>query len=363
VWLDPQLTWKDHISKSAAKGESAFNAMTRLTASTWGPSVRKSKLLYTAVARPAMTYGAPVWAAGTDGCLIPTARFKALQVLQNKCLRRTLGAYRRTPTAALEKESGTPPIDLYITALVLQRAVKTEGHPVTQAIRAKLHEVWTDATRAEPRRRRGRPRKQTAQPNTNIDKARERGKEIVDRRVSDRANPTPDKRGGRIQVRGQIKEIGDELQEEWKRRWESQAAKPHRHAPTWKEGWSSQPTWIYDGVRKHVATAIFLLRSEVLGLRAWLSGIGVPGITPECSCGHPRQTIQHVLGFCPDQVEARIKLLERTGHTQMDRLLRERDTARWAGQWLLDTGLLEYLQLALKVEATDTGDWAPFTNA
>jgi hypothetical protein len=47
----------------------------------------------------------------------------------------------------------------------------------------------------------------------------------------------------------------------------------------------------------------------------------------------------------------------------MDRLLRERDTAKWAGQWLLDTGLLEYLQVALKVEATDTGDWAPFTNA
>lgn len=60
VWLDPQLTWKDHISKSAAKGESALNAMTRLTASNWGPSVRKSKLLYTAVARPAMTYGAQV---------------------------------------------------------------------------------------------------------------------------------------------------------------------------------------------------------------------------------------------------------------------------------------------------------------
>ena len=91
--------------------------------------------------------------------------------------------------------------------------------------------------------------------------------------------------------------------------------------------------------------------------------IGVPGITPECSCGHQRQTIQHVLGYCPDQVEARTKLIGRTGHTQMDRLLRERDTAKWAGQWLLDTGLLEYLQVALKVEATNTGDWAPFTNA
>ena len=156
---------------------------------------------------------------------------------------------------------------MYITALVLQRALKTEGHPVTQAIKAKLQEVWVDATRAEPRRRRGRSRKQTAQPNTNIDNAREGGKEIVDRRASDREGLTPGQRRGRIQVRGQIKGIGNDLQGEWKRRWESQAAKPHRHAPTWKEGWSSQSTWIYDGVRKHVATAIFLLRSEVLGLR------------------------------------------------------------------------------------------------
>ena len=49
-------------------------------------------------------------------------------------------------------------------------------------------------------------------------------------------------------------------------------------------------------------------------------------------------------------------------HTQMDRLLSKGDTAKWAGQWLLETGLLEYFQVALKVEATNTGDWAPFTN-
>ena len=34
VWLDPQLTWKDHISRSTAEGEIAFNAMTRLIAFT-----------------------------------------------------------------------------------------------------------------------------------------------------------------------------------------------------------------------------------------------------------------------------------------------------------------------------------------
>ena len=85
--------------------------------------------------------------------------------------------------------------------------------------------------------------------------------------------------------------------------------------------------------------------------------------TPKCSCGPPRQTIQHVLEFCPEQIEARAKLVKRAGHTQMDRLLSKGDTAKWAVQQLLDTGLLECFQVALEVEVTNKEDWALFTNA
>ena len=100
-----------------------------------------------------------------------------------------------------------------------------------------------------------------------------------------------------------------------------EAAKPHRSAVTWTEGWETQPLALYDEVPKHVATAILLLRTEVLGLRAWLARIGVPDVGPECSCGGPRQTLQHVLAFCPDQVTARVKLLERARTTRINQLL------------------------------------------
>ena len=40
----------------------------------------------------------------------------------------------------------------------------------------------------------------------------------------------------------------------------------------------------------------------------------------------------------------------------MDRLLNEGDTTKRVRRWLLDTGLLEYLQVVLEVETTDTGD-------
>ena len=53
------------------------------------------------------------------------------------------------------------------------------------------------------------------QPNTNIEKARGRVSEVVDKRPSDRAESMTGQRKGWIQARGQVKEIGDELHEEW----------------------------------------------------------------------------------------------------------------------------------------------------
>jgi hypothetical protein len=58
VWLDPKLTWKEHIAQAARKGLAASSAMARLAASTWGPSARNTRLLYTAIVRPTLLYGA-----------------------------------------------------------------------------------------------------------------------------------------------------------------------------------------------------------------------------------------------------------------------------------------------------------------
>src|SRR5437667_3564891 len=58
VWVDPRLRWTHHIQQAAQKGKAAFEAASRIMASTWGPTVKHSRLLYTAVVRPTMMYGA-----------------------------------------------------------------------------------------------------------------------------------------------------------------------------------------------------------------------------------------------------------------------------------------------------------------
>jgi hypothetical protein len=44
-----------------------------------------------------------------------------LKVVQNKCLRKITGGYKRTPSAALEREAGISPLDLYTEATAFQR--------------------------------------------------------------------------------------------------------------------------------------------------------------------------------------------------------------------------------------------------
>src|SRR5436305_9086369 len=56
---------------------------------------------------------------------------------------------------------------------------------------------------------------------------------------------------------------------------------------------------LYEGLSKAEATALFLMRTEVLGLNAWLASVQVPDILPRCHYGWNAQTVRHVLMQCP----------------------------------------------------------------
>ena len=53
-----------------------------------------------------------------------------------------MGAYKRTPTAAVERETVIPPLDLYINAIAIQQAIITEHYQVSAKIKEKLDKLW-----------------------------------------------------------------------------------------------------------------------------------------------------------------------------------------------------------------------------
>ena len=110
IWLDSKLTYSSHIKRKirAAKGHllNLQNAMGRL----WGTTPKMTRWLYTSVVRPALTYGAVVWAKGTR-----SQNFEKQLTRVNRLALVTMGHFRRgTPTAGLEVIMNIWPLPLYI---------------------------------------------------------------------------------------------------------------------------------------------------------------------------------------------------------------------------------------------------------
>ena len=91
-----------------------MEALGRLVASTWGPTARNTRILYSGIVRPTMLYGVAEWGMRLDGGAHAAHKLLPLKRTQNNGLHRITGGYKRTPVAALEQEAGIIPVDLYI---------------------------------------------------------------------------------------------------------------------------------------------------------------------------------------------------------------------------------------------------------
>lgn len=95
-------------------------ALTKVADSTWGVTLNKARQVYTAVVRPAMTYGATTWHAPEGTRKKGLGPATKLTVLENRCLRSITGAYRAANIKVLEAEAGAIPLDICLDQTVLR---------------------------------------------------------------------------------------------------------------------------------------------------------------------------------------------------------------------------------------------------
>ncbi len=126
----------------------------------------------------------------------------------------------------------------------------------------------------------------------------------------------------------------------------SQAEK--KSATTWNDPWQLQTVALYEGLQKHEATALFLLRTEIIGLNAWLSVIRVPEVLPRCTCGPQTQTVRHVILYCP-QYRQRAQLFYQAGTSDFTKILSRPPGTQAAGRWLIECDILPHLRLAEQI--------------
>ena len=131
VEVDSKLRWGPHINRIHDKYASQSLALSRITASTWGASFKRARIVYSSVIRPALTYGASIWYSPQGTATARKSIDAQLETLQNKSLRTILGAYKAVGGPILEKEADIPPISTTLSKLVanaVKRRYTGKGH-------------------------------------------------------------------------------------------------------------------------------------------------------------------------------------------------------------------------------------------
>lgn len=112
VILDSKLNWKKHIEYRIEKCLRIFWCCKAAIGRSWGLSPKCILWIYTAIAKPLLSYGAFLWWHGTS----PTYTQNRLSHLQRVACLAITGAMNTTPQAALEALLNLPKLDIFIKA-------------------------------------------------------------------------------------------------------------------------------------------------------------------------------------------------------------------------------------------------------
>ena len=105
---------------------------------------------------------------------------------------------------------------------------------------------------------------------------------------------------------------------------------------------------LHKGLHKAESSILVQARTGKIGLRDFLFKRRVPGFdSPWCNCGQGRETVRHILVFCPRERERREHLVQALGEPiDTDRMLSTPGKAGIIARWLLRSGRLGMFQLA-----------------
>lgn len=144
VQLDSKLRWAPHMRHVEAKLVIRQKALQTITGSTWGPSTTAGKQIYSAVARPVLSHGAAGWYTPKGVKGHKKGLNAKLRSIQGKALRQVTGAYKATPTEALQVETNTAPIDIHLRKLTQRSITNMESHTAGAVIEKAVRRIRDD---------------------------------------------------------------------------------------------------------------------------------------------------------------------------------------------------------------------------
>lgn len=134
--FDSKLTWSEHIKYIEDKCKKRINLMRAVAGNQWGASKKTLLTIYRVLIRSVIDYGSIAYNSATDNVK------RRLDVIQHRALRIACGAFCGTASAALQVETGEPPLAVRRKEQELKYAVKVKATPDHPA-KATTEFHWT----------------------------------------------------------------------------------------------------------------------------------------------------------------------------------------------------------------------------
>jgi ribonuclease HI len=121
VIFDSKLTWNAHIEFIEQKCKKRLNLMRMISGQAWGASKKSLLMIYRALIRSVLDYGSIAYNTAS------AASKQRLDRIQHAALRIACGAFKNTPVASLEVETGEMPLELRRQQQELSYAIKLKA--------------------------------------------------------------------------------------------------------------------------------------------------------------------------------------------------------------------------------------------
>jgi ribonuclease HI len=158
IWLDSGLSFRIHVEKWAAKAQAVAYHLRGLTNIKHGRLPAAVRSAVRACVEPVLLYGAEAWYPGTTRPQwsqptkdLPSSNQHLIQRMtkaMNQSMRAILPVWKTTPTAALHRESGIPPVAQLLEARRLRFSARLksldEAHPLVSRTRPPSQPAYHD---------------------------------------------------------------------------------------------------------------------------------------------------------------------------------------------------------------------------
>uniref|UniRef100_A0A1I8IR31 RNase H domain-containing protein n=1 Tax=Macrostomum lignano TaxID=282301 RepID=A0A1I8IR31_9PLAT len=131
ITLDHRLNWSPHVQTKAKKAFAVLAQLRRAVGTTWGLTPKRLWWIYTAMVRPAISYGGLIWASALQ---IKTC-LEALRRAQGRACRTIMSAPPSAPYDGLNAFLNIPPLDIFVR----REAAKTARRLADAGIRIQPH--------------------------------------------------------------------------------------------------------------------------------------------------------------------------------------------------------------------------------